>query len=65
MHTLLLVAHWLELWRASLAATVLLLACPFQRQLLEGKPIHADATHHIFVHYMLMYNSVIGPEHVP
>ena len=33
---LLLVAHWLERWCASLAAQVQFLACPVQRQLLQG-----------------------------
>ena len=32
----LLVAHWLEHWGASLAAQVQFLACPVQRQLLQG-----------------------------
>ena len=33
---LLLVARWLECWCASLAAVVRFLACPVQRQLLQG-----------------------------
>ena len=33
---LLLVAHWLERWCASLAAQVRFLACLVQRQLLQG-----------------------------
>ena len=34
---LLLVAHWLERWCASLATQVQMLACPIQRQLLQGE----------------------------
>ena len=53
-HALLLEAHWFERWCASLVAQVRLLACPVQRQLLQGGPDHAAASHHVFMYYMLM-----------
>ena len=44
---LLLVAHWLERWCDSLAAKVQFLACPVQRQLLQGE------TQPCYMYYML------------
>ena len=50
---LLLVAHWLERWCASLAAHDQFLACPVQRQLLQGETRSCCCRPPYFVYYML------------
>ena len=57
---LLLVAHWLERWCASLAAQVQFLACPVQRQLLQGETPSCCCHPPLFVNYMLINLSEQG-----
>ena len=50
---LLLVAHWLERWCASLARFDSW-HIPFRDSYYKGEPDHAAATHHVFVCYTLI-----------